>query len=128
MESLLETDGIGQVIATSVYTYLRNERNITLINRLRQAGLQFQLNDTQLVSHSTVLDGQTIVISGVFAHHSRDEYKHIIEQNGGKNSSSISARTSFILAGDNMGPAKLEKATKLGIRIVSEQEFLDMLR
>ncbi len=128
MESLLETDGIGQVIATSVYTYLRNERNITLINRLRQAGLQFQLNDTQLVSQSTVLDGQTIVISGVFAHHSRDEYKHIIEQNGGKNSSSISARTSFILAGDNMGPAKLEKATRLGIRILSEQEFLDMLR
>lgn len=128
MESLLETDGIGQVIATSVYTYLRNERNITLINRLRQAGLQFQLNETQLVSHSTVLDGQTIVISGVFARHSRDEYKHIIEQNGGKNSSSISARTSFILAGDNMGPAKLEKATRLGIRIVSEQEFLNMLR
>lgn len=127
IESLLETDGIGQVIATSVYTYLRDEKNITLINRLRQAGLQFALSETQLTQHSNTLEGQTIVISGVFAHHSRDEYKRMIEQHGGKNSGSISAKTSFILAGDNMGPAKLEKASKLGIRIVNEDEFLAMI-
>ena len=127
MESLLETDGIGQVIATSVYTYLRDERNIALIQRLRQAGLQFALSETQLTMHSHTLQGQTIVISGVFVHHSRDEYKRIIEQHGGKNSGSISAKTSFVLAGDNMGPAKLEKASKLGIRIVNEDEFLTMI-
>ncbi|MBO4661780.1 MAG: NAD-dependent DNA ligase LigA [Bacteroidaceae bacterium] len=127
IESLLETDGIGQVIAASVYTYLRDDRNIALINRLRQAGLQFALSETQLTQHSNTLEGQTIVISGVFAHHSRDEYKRMIEQHGGKNSGSISAKTSFILAGDNMGPAKLEKAQKLGIRIVNEEEFLSMI-
>ena len=127
IESLLETDGIGQVIAASVYTYLRDDRNIALINRLRQAGLQFALSETQLTQHSNTLEGQTIVISGVFAHHSRDEYKRMIEQHGGKNSGSISAKTSFILAGDNMGPAKLEKAQKLGIRIVNEDEFLSMI-
>ena len=127
IQSLLETDGIGQVIATSIYTWLRDPRNITFVNRLRQAGLQFSLDQAQLTTHSTRLQGQTIVISGVFTHHSRDEYKHMIEQNGGKNSGSISTKTTFILAGENMGPAKMEKATRLGIRILSEQEFLDML-
>ncbi|MBO6059481.1 MAG: NAD-dependent DNA ligase LigA, partial [Bacteroidaceae bacterium] len=95
--------------------------------RLRQAGLQFALSETQLTLHSNILEGQTVVISGVFEHHSRDEYKRMIEQHGGKNSGSISAKTSFILAGDNMGPAKLEKASKLGIRIVNENEFLAMI-
>lgn len=127
MESLLETDGIGQVIAASVYSYLHDGKNMALINRLRQAGLQFSLSETQLTLHSNILEGQTVVISGVFKHHSRDEYKRMIEQHGGKNSGSISAKTSFILAGDNMGPAKLEKASKLGIRIVNENEFLAMI-
>lgn len=127
MESLLETDGIGQVIAASVYSYLHDGKNMALINRLRQAGLQFALSETQLTLHSNILEGQTVVISGVFKHHSRDEYKRMIEQHGGKNSGSISAKTSFILAGDNMGPAKLEKASKLGIRIVNENEFLAMI-
>ncbi|MGN1262819.1 MAG: BRCT domain-containing protein, partial [Prevotella sp.] len=101
--------------------------NREIIERLRSYGLQMQLSEAQMTAASDLLKGQTIVISGVFQHHSRDEYKTIIEQNGGKNVGSISAKTSFILAGDNMGPSKLQKAEKLGIRIVSEDEFLNML-
>jgi len=97
------------------------------VERLRQYGLQFALSAEQTQAQSDRLAGKSIVISGVFQHHSRDEYKLIIEQNGGKNVSSISSKTSFILAGDNMGPAKLEKAQKLGIGIVTEEEFLKML-
>ena len=126
-EQLLETDGIGKVIAESLINYFSSEENRALIERLRQAGLQFTLSEEQLSAHSTTLQGQSIVISGVFAHHSRDEYKRIIEQHGGKNVGSISGKTSFILAGDNMGPSKLEKAEKLGVRIVSEDEFLAMI-
>ncbi len=126
-EQLLETDGIGKVIAESIINYFSSEENRALIERLRQAGLQFTLSEEQLSAHSTTLQGQSIVISGVFAHHSRDEYKRIIEQHGGKNVGSISGKTSFILAGDNMGPSKLEKAEKLGVRIVSEDEFLAMI-
>ncbi len=126
-EQLLETDGIGKVIAESLINYFASEENRALIERLRQAGLQFTLSEEQLSAHSTTLQGQSIVISGVFAHHSRDEYKRIIEQHGGKNVGSISGKTSFILAGDNMGPSKLEKAEKLGVRIVSEDEFLAMI-
>ena len=85
------------------------------------------LSEQELASHTTKLEGKKIVISGVFQHHSREEYKAIIEQNGGKNVSSISKATSFILAGDNMGPAKLEKAQKLGIDIINEDQFLMML-
>ena len=127
MEQLLETDGIGNVIAESIINYFASEENRALIERLRQAGLQFTLSEEQLSAHSTTLQGQSIVISGVFAHHSRDEYKRIIEQHGGKNVGSISGKTSFILAGENMGPSKLEKAEKLGVRIVSEDEFLAMI-
>ena len=127
MEQLLETDGIGNVIAESIINYFASEENRALIERLRQAGLQFTLSEEQLSTHSTTLQGQSIVISGVFAHHSRDEYKRIIEQHGGKNVGSISGKTSFILAGENMGPSKLEKAEKLGVRIVSEDEFLAMI-
>ena len=127
MEQLLETDGIGNVIAESIINYFASEENRALIERLRQAGLQFTLSEEQLSTHSTTLQGQSIVISGVFAHHSRDEYKRIIEQHGGKNVGSISGKTSFILAGENMGPSKLEKAKKLGVRIVSEDEFLAMI-
>ena len=127
MEQLLETDGIGNVIAESIINYFASEENRALIERLRQAGLQFTLSEEQLSTHSTTLQGQSIVISGVFVHHSRDEYKRIIEQHGGKNVGSISGKTSFILAGENMGPSKLEKAEKLGVRIVSEDEFLAMI-
>ena len=127
MKQLLETDGIGNVIAESIINYFASEENRALIERLRQAGLQFTLSEEQLSTHSTTLQGQSIVISGVFAHHSRDEYKRIIEQHGGKNVGSISGKTSFILAGENMGPSKLEKAEKLGVRIVSEDEFLAMI-
>ena len=126
-EQLLETDGIGKVIAESLINYFASEENRALIERLWQAGLQFTLSEEQLSAHSTTLQGQSIVISGVFAHHSRDEYKRIIEQHGGKNVGSISGKTSFILAGNNMGPSKLEKAEKLGVRIVSEDEFLAMI-
>ena len=127
MEQLLETDGIGNVIAESIINYFASEENRALIERLRLAGLQFTLSEEQLSTHSTTLQGQSIVISGVFVHHSRDEYKRIIEQHGGKNVGSISGKTSFILAGENMGPSKLEKAEKLGVRIVSEDEFLAMI-
>ena len=126
-EDLCETDGIGNVIAESIVNYFASEENLALIERLRDAGLQMILSEEQLASHSTNLEGQNIVISGVFAHHSRDEYKRIIEQHGGKNVGSISSKTSFILAGENMGPSKLEKAEKLGIKIIGEEEFLTII-
>jgi DNA ligase (NAD+) len=126
LEELQEIEGIGEVMAKSIITYFHDEKNLEIIKRLRDYGLQMELStvNSQL---STKLEGQSIVISGVFAHHSRDEYKAIIEQNGGKNVGSISSKTSFILAGENMGPSKLQKAEKLGIRIVSEEEFLGMI-
>jgi DNA ligase (NAD+) len=127
LESLMEINGIGQVIAQSVIQYFTDEQNRIFIDRLQQYGLQMQLSETQLEAQSEKLKGQSIVISGVFAHHSRDEYKTLIEQHGGKNVGSISAKTSFILAGENMGPSKLEKAQKLGIRILNEEEFLQLL-
>lgn len=127
-EELLEVDGIGKVIAESVINYFASAENRALIERLKHVGIQFTLSEEVLAAQSDTLSGQSIVISGVFTHHSRDEYKRIIEQHGGKNVGSISAKTSFILAGDNMGPAKLEKAQKLGVRIVSEEEFLGMIQ
>lgn len=127
VSDLLETDGIGNVIAESVCNYFASQENRELIERLRNAGLQFSLSEEQLSAHSTILQGQSIVISGVFSHHSRDEYKQIIEQHGGKNVGSISAKTSFVLAGENMGPAKLEKARKLGIKIMTEEDFLSTI-
>ena len=127
METLISIDEIGSKIAQSIVSYFANPKNQHLIERLKAAGLQFQRGEEDLSGYTDKLAGQTIVISGVFIHHSRDEYKTLIEKNGGKNSGSISGKTSFILAGDNMGPAKLEKAHKLGIRIVNEDEFLSML-
>ena len=127
LESLMEINGIGQVIAQSVIQYFSDEQNRIFIDRLQQYGLQMQLSEAQLEAQSEKLKGQSIVISGVFAHHSRDEYKTLIEQHGGKNVGSISAKTSFILAGENMGPSKLEKAQKLGIHILNEEEFLQLL-
>ena len=127
LEELQEVEGIGEVMAKSIITYFHNPENQTIIERLRGYGLQMALSEDQTTAASDKLAGQSIVISGVFAHHSRDEYKLIIEQNGGKNVGSISGKTSFILAGENMGPSKLEKAQKLGVKIVSEDEFLEML-
>ena len=127
LDELTHIDGIGEVMAKSVITYFHTPENQTIVERLRGYGLRMSLSEEQLASHTELLKGQTIVISGVFQKHSRDEYKAMIEQNGGKNTGSISAKTSFILAGDNMGPAKLQKAEKLGVRIVNEDEFLGML-
>ena len=127
METLISIDEIGSKIAQSIVSYFSNPKNQHLIERLKAAGLQFQRGEEDLSGYTDKFAGQTIVISGVFIHHSRDEYKTLIEKNGGKNSGSISGKTSFILAGDNMGPAKLEKAHKLGIHIVNEDEFLSML-
>ena len=126
LEDLQEVEGIGEVMARSIISYFHNPQNREIVERLRSYGLQFELS-TANAQLSTKLDGLSIVISGVFQHHSRDEYKQLIEQNGGKNVGSISSKTSFILAGENMGPSKLQKAEKLGIRIVSEAEFLDMI-
>lgn len=127
IEELQEVEGIGEVMARSVKNYFQNPQNLTIVERLRQYGLQMSLSEEQMSASSDLLAGKSIVISGVFEHHSRDEYKQIIEQNGGKNVGSISGKTSFILAGDNMGPSKLQKAEKLGIPIVSEEEFLKMI-
>ncbi len=126
-DDLVQVEGVGDVIAASVVGYFQNPVNQRIIERLRGYGLQMSLSEEQIQGASDKLAGQSIVISGVFAHHSRDEYKAIIEQHGGKNVGSISGKTSFILAGENMGPSKLQKAEKLGIRIVSEDEFLEML-
>ena len=127
LEQLTDVDGIGKVMASSIITWFHNEDNRQLLQNLKDSGLQMSLSEDQLSAQSDRLAGQIIVISGVFSHHSRDEYKALIEQHGGKNVSSISKKTSFILAGENMGPSKLEKAQKLGIRIMLEDEFLDMI-
>ena len=127
LEDLQEVEGIGEVMAKSIIGYFHDEHNRQIVERLRGYGLQFALSAEQTAAQSDRLAGQSIVISGVFQHHSRDEYKLIIEQNGGKNVGSISGKTSFILAGDNMGPSKLQKAQKLGIKMISEEEFVQML-
>lgn len=127
LQDLLEVEGVGEVIAKSVMTYFRNPLTMQIVERLRGYGLQMALSEEQMSSATDKLAGKSIVISGVFAHHSRDEYKQMIEQNGGKNVGSISGKTSFILAGENMGPAKLQKAEKLGIQIVDEETFLKMI-
>ena len=126
-EQLMEVDEIGEKIAQSVVTYFDLPANIELINRLKEAGLQMEKQVEDEREFSDKLAGMSIVISGVFNHHSREEYKDMIEKHGGKNVGSISAKTSFILAGENMGPAKLEKAQKLGIKIINEDDFLQML-
>ena len=123
---LLEVDGVGEVMANSVMAYFRNEENRDIVERLRVAGVQMSLSAEQSEGTSDRLAGKSIVVSGVFHLHTRDEYKQLIEQNGGKNVGSISGKTSFVLAGDNMGPAKLQKAEKLGIPIISEEDFLKM--
>ena len=127
LDELTHIDGIGEVVAKSVITYFHTQNNVEIVERLRNYGLQMSLSQEQLDSHTELLKGMTIVISGVFQKHSRDEYKAMIEQNGGKNTGSISAKTSFILAGENMGPSKLQKAEKLGVNIINEDQFLEMI-
>ena len=127
-EELIAVDEIGERIADSVIGFFANEGNRRLIERLKSAGLQFEAVEADSKGRSNKLEGRSIVISGVFARHSRDEYKELIERHGGKNSGSISKKTSFVLAGENMGPAKLEKATKLQVPVIGEDEFLKMLQ
>lgn len=127
-EQLAAIPEIGPKIAESIVAFFADDENVEIVNRLRAAGLQMAVPAEQLASRTNKLEGKKIVISGVFAKHSREEYKAMIEQNGGKNSSSISSATSFVFAGENMGPSKLEKAHKLGIPIINEDEFLDMLK
>ena len=125
LEDLLQVEGIGTVIAQSVKTFLANPSNQELIHRLKAAGVQMELPEQEQLSES--LANKSIVISGTFSHHSREEYKSLIESHGGKNVSSISKKTTFILAGENMGPSKLEKAQKLGIPLMTEEEFLQLI-
>ena len=128
LQTLTEVDGVGQILAECIIRYFNDENNKEIISRLKDHELKFEISQEQQASQTTKLEGLSIVISGVFEQHSRDEYKAMIEMNGGKNVSSISKKTSFVLAGSNMGPAKLEKAAKLGIRIINESEFLDMIK
>lgn len=127
-EDLKNIDEIGEKIAESVVLFFKDEKNIQLIEELKQIGLKFQIDEEKLQNKTNKLNGKTFVISGTFSLHSRDEYKDIIVNNGGKNTSSISTKTDFILAGENMGPAKLQKAQTLSIKIISEEEFLDLLK
>ena len=127
VEQLAGIPEIGPKIAQSIVDFFAEERNRVIVERLRAAGLQMALSEEETAGQSDKLEGKKVVISGVFAKHSREEYKALIEQNGGKNVSSISSATSFVLAGENMGPAKLEKARKLGIDIIDEEEFLEMI-
>ena len=126
-EQLMEVDGVGDVIAQSVVDFFADETNRNIISRLKDYGVTMQISAELLAGQTDRLAGLSIVISGVFRQHSRDEYKALIEQHGGKNVGSISAKTSFVLAGENMGPAKLEKAQKLGIKIMNEAEFLQII-
>ncbi len=126
-EELLAIDEVGEIIAISIADFFANEKNKAIILKLKAAGLQFQLSEDQQQGGSEKLKDLTFVISGVFAKHSRDQYKDMIELNGGKNSGSISKKTSFVLAGDNMGPEKLKKAQSLGVKMINEDEFLEML-
>ncbi len=128
IEQLLEVEGVGQVIAESIIRYFHDETNLSILQRLRDKGLQMRLAEEETANASDILKGKSVVISGVFSHHSRDEYKAIIEQHGGKNVGSISSKTSFILAGDNMGPSKLQKAKSLGIEIMNEDQFLALIK
>lgn len=127
VEELTQLQDIGPIVAQGIYDFLRDPINIQNIDRLIAAGLQMQLSEDKMKPAGDALEGKTIVISGTFSHHSRDEYKEIIEREGGKNAGSISKKTSFVLAGENMGPAKREKCQSLGIPMISEDEFLKMI-
>ncbi len=126
-EELVALDDVGPRIADSIIEFFAYEPNLKLVQRLRAAGVQMSLPEEDLSDHTDLLAGKSIVISGVFSLHSREQYKALIEKNGGKNVGSISKKTDYVLAGDNMGPSKLEKASKLGIPIINEQQFLEMI-
>ena len=126
-EELVQVEEVGVKIAESIVAFFASEKNRLEVEALKAAGLQMAISADKIAEKGTKLEGLTIVISGTFAKHSRDEYKEMIENNGGKNSGSVSTKTSYILAGENMGPAKLEKAASLGVKLLSEDEFLDML-
>ncbi|MDD4055854.1 MAG: NAD-dependent DNA ligase LigA, partial [Bacteroides sp.] len=128
IDRLKEIDEIGEKIAQSVHHYFADEANLAFIEELKQAGLQMQQDQEQLANQTDKLAGQSIVISGVFEKHSRNEYKAMIEQHGGRNVGSISSKTSFVLAGENMGPSKFKQAEKLGVRILSEDDFLALIK
>ena len=128
LEELISVDEIGDRIAQSVVMYFNDPLNIETVNRLKSAGLQMSLSEEKLKSHGISLSGLSIVISGTFSQHSRDEYKSMIERNGGKNVGSVSSKTSFILAGENMGPEKLKKAESLGVKLIDESTFLEMIK
>ena len=125
-EQLTAIDEIGETIANSIIAYFGKDSNRLLVCKLKEAGLQFENEKNNTVA-SNKLEGLSFVISGTFSNHSRDELKSLIEQNGGKNVGSISSKTNYVLAGENMGPAKLDKAKKLGIKIISEDEFIAMI-
>ena len=127
LEELVAVDEIGERIAQSVVRYFADATNLEMVNRLRSFGLQMSLSEEKLQAHGDALVGLTFVISGTFSQHSRDEYKTMIEMNGGKNVGSVSAKTSYILAGENMGPEKLKKAEKLGVKLLDEVSFLKMI-
>lgn len=128
VEELTVIPDIGPIIAQCIYDYLREPENVKCIEALEAAGVNMEIPEDQLAPKGNALEGKTIVISGTFAHHSREEYKNLIEQNGGKNVGSISKKTSFVLAGENMGPAKRQKCEQLGVPLVSEDEFLEMIK
>jgi DNA ligase (NAD+) len=126
-EELIAVDEIGDRIAESLVAYFSDENSLVLLKRLIEKGLQFEVIEVENNNLSDKLEGKAFVISGVFEKHSRDDYKKMIEENGGKNVSSVSSKTNYLLAGDNMGPSKKVKAEKLGITIISEDEFLEMI-
>jgi DNA ligase (NAD+) len=128
LDELVSVDEIGERIAQSVVLYFSDPLNTDTVTRLKEAGLQMKLSEEKLQVHGTALTGFSVVISGTFSNHSREEYKAMIERNGGKNVGSVSSKTSFILAGENMGPEKLKKAESLGVRLVDENTFLDMIK
>jgi len=125
---LIKVDEIGDRIAQSVLLWFKDPENIHLINQLKQAKVKLQIDAHILADRTHILQGKSFVISGVFKEHSRDELKKLIEQNGGKNTSSISKKTTYLVAGDNMGPSKREKAINLGVSIITETEFTALLQ
>ena len=118
---------IGEVVAKSIQEFFSDEHNKKVIKRLREAGLKFELDASEMVLFSTILEGKSFVVSGVFTEHSRDEMINLIEKNGGKHVGSISSKTSYMIAGENIGQTKLEKAKKLNIPLITEDEFLKMI-
>ncbi len=126
-EELCNVPGVGKMAAKYIVEYFKNEENINVVRRLRKAGVQLSLSPEELAAHPPILEGKSIVLSGVFRHHSREEYTAIIERHGGKNTGSISKKTAFVLAGENIGPIKLEQATRLGVKILPEDDFLQLI-